>query len=386
MNPQTEPETEQPEFDPPPMPLPPGMSVSDILFAMSEEGPQVREPTGVPFLDEHTGGGFPYGSRTVLNGAPDAGKTAFLVMLAHVYAQAGVFVAYHAIDEEEPDVLSRLGQRAGFLRRDFEERDLDRLDLIREKIGPLPIRFYGPDETIEDVAIAASTFAREHGFTKLCYCGDSIQTLTCRKIREAEEATSRAQSTYDTVTANMRAFRSVCAKYRMIGIVTSEMNRAGYAFGDQSKQGMGASSGSGAIEYQAKFMATVTSVSGGDGLTKIRIDKNKYGPSGAEAYFKIDRRYMSLEFVEAPEERSSSELQRIETLDRLAIYQGAILKALAGESGLSWNKLSARVLADIGKCPRDTFNAALEAMRDKLTVEDGSRGSKLYSLTVRGAS
>src|SRR5678815_1197380 len=63
-----------------------------IVDSWLAHGPLVHEPTGISALDKLTGGGPVYGSRWYLLGAPDAGKTALLLQIAHVFALRGICV------------------------------------------------------------------------------------------------------------------------------------------------------------------------------------------------------------------------------------------------------------------------------------------------------
>lgn len=93
--------------------------------------PLQKYPTGIPGLDEITGGGFPQGRTTILIGTVGAGKTTLaLQMLAHAAQRgdAGVFVAF---EEEVDRILANaasfgwnlpalLGRRLSFLNANLE--------------------------------------------------------------------------------------------------------------------------------------------------------------------------------------------------------------------------------------------------------------------------
>jgi predicted ATP-dependent serine protease len=103
-----------------------------VLDTWGTEGPLIHEPTGFAKLDEATGGGPVYGTRWVVVGAPDAGKTALLVQIGHEYAKRGIHVGFLAVDEEAGDLVTRLAQRVGFSRQDCERRDPEMLAKMSE--------------------------------------------------------------------------------------------------------------------------------------------------------------------------------------------------------------------------------------------------------------
>jgi circadian clock protein KaiC len=72
-----------------------------------------KAPTGIPGLDEITGGGFPQGRPTLICGAAGCGKTLlameFLVRGAAEYDEPGVFIAFEETDRELTENVRSLG-------------------------------------------------------------------------------------------------------------------------------------------------------------------------------------------------------------------------------------------------------------------------------------
>ena len=255
-----------------------GVSLRDVFDDWRTEGPLVHEPTGIPTLDEITGGGPVYGTRWFISGAPDAGKTALLVAnIAATYAERGLWVGILAVDEEAGDVAQRFAQRAGLSRRHCEERD----EWLFERLERVPvldrIRLYGPEVTIEEAAADVARRAELDGVGAMLAV-DSIQTVTCNAICKAE----REMAEHQSVTANAFAMRNVAKKHRLIAIATSEMSRSGYASNDakSNTNDMAVSKWSGSIEYQARVLLTLRSVPGESNLTALRLPKNKHRPAG----------------------------------------------------------------------------------------------------------
>jgi len=83
-----------------------------------------KAPTGIPGLDDITGGGFPAGRPTLICGAAGCGKTLmameFLVQGASELGEPGVFVTF----EELPEELSDNVRSLGFDLQDLESRGL----------------------------------------------------------------------------------------------------------------------------------------------------------------------------------------------------------------------------------------------------------------------
>ena len=71
-----------------------------------------KSPTGIPGMDEITGGGLPKGRTTLVAGGPGCGKTLFatefLVNGAIQFDEPGVFIAFEESAEELAQNVSRL--------------------------------------------------------------------------------------------------------------------------------------------------------------------------------------------------------------------------------------------------------------------------------------
>lgn len=276
------------EDDPPPKPPRHPTTIAEVLNRWEAEGPLVHEPTGLGALDEALGGGPTYGSRAIIQGAPDAGKTALLYQIAETLAARGVVVGFHAVDEEDSDLVTRAMQRHGFRRAECEARG-DALDPMRERLTDALIFFYDGAWSIED---ATTDLATRAAGKRLAYLVDSIQTVTCDKTRLADrEPSERAM-----VTANMLALRSTATKHRLIAIATSEMNRNAYRGEEASGASgdMAAGAESRAIEYQARWMVSLRNVKGEPDLVRMSVVKNKLGPGGQEIYLRINRASQTL--------------------------------------------------------------------------------------------
>jgi len=89
-----------------------------------------KAPTGIPGLDEISGGGLPKGRITIVCGGPGCGKTMlgleFLVRGATEFNQPGVLIAF----EETPEEMARNVASLGFDLKDLAERKKLYLDYV----------------------------------------------------------------------------------------------------------------------------------------------------------------------------------------------------------------------------------------------------------------
>jgi hypothetical protein len=286
----------------PPPPPSPAITPRDVLAQWKVSGPLVHEPTGLSDLDRLTGGGPIYGSRWYLLGAPDAGKTALLVQLAHLWAERGVAVGMLAVDEEPDDITTRLVQRSKFSRTHCEQRHPAIVAKMATAIADLPLRFYPPGCPIEAAAADLATFAKAKGHKRTAMFVDSVQQITC----DALAAADREVCPRDAINANVKAIRAVATEHKMIVIATSEMNRTAYRSVEsaEASNDMAAGKESGAIEYSARVMLSLRSVKDHPELMQVRMVKNKHGasaPAAADFFLKIDRASQTIEDSVAPE-------------------------------------------------------------------------------------
>ena len=351
------------------------LTPSDVFRQWRAEGPLVHEPTGIETLDEATTGGPVYGTRWFIAGAPDAGKTALLVQIAHTMAERGVMAGLLAVDEEPGDMLTRFVQRVGHSRQSCEVRSGPDLDQIEAKLAHLPLRLYDATWTVEAAAEDLARAAEQAGMRAMLGV-DSIQTVRC----EAELDAKREVSTVDAISSRAMALRYVASHHRMIVIATSEMNRGAYRSkkADENVDDMAAAKGSGAIEYQARVLVTLRSEEGG--RVKVTLPKNKHQNPGSDAgrepfCLKLDRYTQWLEEVEAPADGMDEADGAIaRTLDDAA----AVAVVLARKPGLGKRELRAELRAHHAM-GRERVDAALAMLDESVVMRPGERrGQKHY--------
>jgi len=389
LEPETEPTDEQAPKRTEQRCLTPG----DVLDSWASEGPLIHEATGIARLDELTGGGPVYGSRWYLAGAPDAGKTALLLQLAHALAHRGVTVGLLAVDEEPSDIVTRLAQRLGYERIDCEVRDPSTLDVIRSELAALPLRIYNDDWTIEAAAADLASYAREraaadppsHPNGPRAMLGvDSLQTVACATERATLLSGARELSEVGAVTARVRAIRAVSSAHRMFVLATSELGRSSYRSSDPSQQTatMAGAKWSGAVEYSARVLLGLRSVPDQPDMVDLEVAKNKHGPRDEHVFLRIDRRSQTLVPVDyepkpAPAQQDRDDAAR----DRVVKDAAAVARVLAVRPGIGLRELrgATRAAAGIG---HDRVEAGLALLDDYELVRRGTgpRGAKPLTL------
>ncbi len=372
-------------------------TVADVLDEWSMHGPLIHEPTAIARLDELTGGGPVYGSRWYVAGAPDAGKTALVVQIAHVYALRGVAVGLLAVDEEAGDLVTRLAQRVGYGRGVLEARSLTTIDGVRHELRDLPIRLYDATWTIESAAsdlalyaqgrATADPAAHPHG-PRATLAIDSLQTVTCGA--ETTAGSERGLSTAEAVTARVHAIRAVATRYRLIALCTSEMGRGAYAQRnpDDRTATLAAAKWSGAVEYSARVLLGLRSVAGEADLLEIDVAKNKHGPSGELVHLRIDRRCQALTEVSyEPPPPAHADVQRAGRKTAELVRAAAHLAVvLAGRPGIVTRDMPPAARAEAGSMSEATARAALARLGEAVVKVPGSRGARHLYLDGRRVS
>ena len=97
-----------------------------------------KSPTGIPGMDEITGGGLPKGRPTLIAGAAGCGKTLFamefLVNGALQYNEPGVFVAFEENAEELAQNVASLGFDLNNLKKE-KKLIIDHIQIERSEIA-----------------------------------------------------------------------------------------------------------------------------------------------------------------------------------------------------------------------------------------------------------
>lgn len=171
-------------------------SVASVSSAGAAAAGCVRAATELPTLDAMLRGGLPFRILAILLGAPDAGTTLLLVMLADRFADAGHVVGMLAVDEDSDGLTTRLLQRRNWSRNDAAARD--RLEMAGTCDAALDrIRFYDETRSIESAAQDLAQLARRHR-ARPCYSSTasrrSAAKTRCRATTCAPPRSRRASA------------------------------------------------------------------------------------------------------------------------------------------------------------------------------------------------
>jgi KaiC/GvpD/RAD55 family RecA-like ATPase len=258
---------------------------SEIARVWAADGPLVRVPTGLPTLDEACRGGLPIPWRVVMIGAPSAGKTALLMVLAQRLAtDGGLCVGVLGVDEDPDDLTVRLAQMAGFTIAQCEGRDPAVLQRMAGALASVRVRFYDATHTIEAAADDVSAWATAEG-RRPGLLVDSLQT-----VRGVDSI--GATSPRELVDVNLVALRAKAVQHRMLVAATSEANRASYRDDDaaETTNDLAAGKESGGIEFFAQTLIMVRTPKGHADHVHVRVPKNRRGArAGFEFFLRLDR-------------------------------------------------------------------------------------------------
>ncbi|MCB9597531.1 MAG: hypothetical protein H6719_32735 [Sandaracinaceae bacterium] len=299
-------------------------TIETVLETWREEGKVERLSTGLPQLDAATRGGPALGERVIIQGAPDAGKTALLIQLLHHFGELGFAIGVLCIDEEPGDIVGRLAQRQGIDRDACESREPHTLEIIRTELCELELLLFDADFTIEAAAEALARFAAERSLGAVLGI-DSIQTARC----DAEAGRSDGSMT-TAVEMRVTAIRSVCSTHGMLVLATSEMARDAYRSNKPGEptSALAASKFSGAIEYAARVLISLRNE--GEDVIQLEIPKNKLGPrfrDGRHITLKLDRASQTLREIE-PQAGATTNTNPEEEAARTAALAEELVEAL----------------------------------------------------------
>src|SRR3954452_17915925 len=169
-----------------------------------------KAPTGIPGLDEVTGGGLPRGRPTLVCGSAGCGKTLlsmeFLVRGATQFGEPGVFMSF----EETGDELTQNMASLGFDLDDLSARNLISLDYVHVERSEI-------EET--------GDYDLEGLFIRLGYAIDSIGAK--RVVLDTLEALFGGLSNEATLRAELRRLFRWLKEKGVTAIITAERGTGG---------------------------------------------------------------------------------------------------------------------------------------------------------------
>jgi hypothetical protein len=311
----------------------------------------------------------------MLVGMPSAWKTGLAVYLADRFERAGLCVGILAIDEEPEDVAVRIAQMSAFDRTKLQLQDREELDAACEDLDGAHLILYDHVHTIESAAYDLYKRARDAG-KRAVFVVDSIQTARCNALGEKAAASPR-----DVVEANVAAFRWVTSTYRMLGIATSEANRAAYRDGGLMQASMAAGAESRSIEYAAQTMIVLRADDAEpDTLFHADVAKNRARLKG-EFSFRLNREHHTIAMVESGQLKNErKEAKRAEQHTARQADAVAVARELLDAPGLTMNRLYDALRARHGSFSEGRADAGLRLLGAGVERRDGTNRSKGHFL------
>lgn len=348
---------------------------ASIVAHWRTEPPALRVSTGISALDALCGGGLTLPRRVYIVGAPGAGKTAMSAFVADTMDRSGLYIGWLGIDEEPDDVALRFAQMAGCDRAKLQARDPDELARASEACGAMRIHFYDFEWTIEDAATDLASWAEAAGARAVLVI-DSIQTASCRRLQ------NRDSSPREVVEANVAAFRKVTTAHRLLGIATSEANRAAYRDKSAPTSAMAAGAESRSIEFSAQTLIVLTP--DGDGVLHADVAKNRAARCG-EFLFRLHEAAHEIIPVNAQELARDRARRDAAERDQRADARAAgdavhVARVLARSAGLGVNGLLQALRDALGTFDEKRLAPALQALGDGVVKRDGPNKSKRHYL------
>jgi KaiC/GvpD/RAD55 family RecA-like ATPase len=349
------------------------------MRALLDAPPVTIVPTGLSELDRLCGGGLPLPWRLILVGMPSAWKTGMAVYLADRLERAdgpGLYVGILAIDEEPEDVAVRFAQMSDFDRVKLQRQDREELTAAADDLADAHIALYGLEHTIESAAWDLYKRASDAG-KRAVFVVDSLQTARSKALADKASPSPR-----DVVEANVAAFRWVTSTYRMLGIATSEANRAAYRDGAAAMQvGLAAGAESRSIEYAAQTLIVLQADQNEpDTLFHAEVAKNRARLKGAFS-FRLNREAHTITEVEGGQlKEDRREAKRAERRGTQQADAVAVAQELRAAPGLTTNRLHAALRERHGSFSEGRATAGLRLLGDGVERRAGEGRSVAHHL------
>lgn len=235
-----------------------------------------RFKTGIPAIDDITGGGIPPERVLLLAGAPGSGKTTLGIQIACNMSSAGAAVSLLLADEGLNAGVIRIAQRIGFDRTKLEAADQDTIRGAANKLAKADNLLFcmdpdHPEATMENFFAGALKHASDRPQVWLI---DSAQTVF---PDSKSEVRVRIKNIAERIKSEAR-------KRAAVVIFLSQTNRAAYRSKkeDDNSNPLSAAAESGAIEHMADALLFLTA---NDNLTKVIVPKNRLGKGPSKIPF-----------------------------------------------------------------------------------------------------
>jgi replicative DNA helicase len=235
-------------------------------------------PTGIPSLDELTGGIQP-GWYVVFTARAGVGKTRSLIRLACAAAFSGYTVQYDALEQTRPEIAMQVHS---FASSEFGHDVFKSLDLAQGKVDMAKYKQFLRDSqgTIQGKMHVADSSRNKLGPETISAQIERNQVdLVCFDHLTIAEGADDWQSAANISTALARTAK----RYRVPIVTAAQVNRNGLG---KETQGLGDIAGTDRIGQDADLVINVQQFS--KSVLSMTVVKFRHGPSGNRFYLKFD--------------------------------------------------------------------------------------------------
>lgn len=294
-----------------------GHSLADVISRQTGMGE--RFPTGLPTLDEKTGGGIPRGRMVMLVGKPGVGKTSLASQFViHMARHRRVAVLALFADSGMDDAAITMAQQLGIPRESALAGEPDAVTAVTRETFGMTLQLVDPDQPydIEDVAARFVTGLPVDVAPVILL--DSVQVLRCPD--------PKARTVYERVTSISNIVKAVTSRHRLVTILVSQSNRASYANAAIAKDAdpLASGAGGGALEFMPDVHLFLDGKKGGP--IKLLCAKSRIGPAGWDVELALDferHRHVEVDAVAAEAAREAEE-----NVERTKLIRAAQAKCL----------------------------------------------------------
>lgn len=248
-----------------------GLSLPEVIARQTGLG--TRYPTGVPTLDEKTGGGIPRGRLVMLVGKPGVGKTSLAAqMVIHMARRRDAAILALFADSGVDDAGITLAQQLGANRDQAMSGEQEAIDVVRRETFGLQLAMVDPDQPYSIEDLVARFVAGLPPDVAPILLLDSAQVLRCPD--------PKAKTVYDRITVISNLVKQITSRHRLITILVSQSNRAAYANATMAKENdpLASGAGGGALEFMPDVHLFLEKVK--DGPIRLVCGKSRLGAAG----------------------------------------------------------------------------------------------------------